>query len=121
MASLVGATVTKKFEIGLGGGKQGRRAMWLEGTVVHYDPCDLEHWVEYQDGANTTLAKENLYRTHSEWRLVRGAPPALPPFVEWGDKDYVECSRCFLETERGCRCACCGMVATGRAKRARGV
>ena len=118
MEALVGATVTKKFdrEVALPSGKKAVHAVWLEGKVVHYDPFDKEHWVEYQDGRYTTLAKENLFKTHSEWRLVRAAM-GLAPFVAWGDKEYVECSRCFLETGRGSRCACCGTVATGRAKR----
>ena len=64
MEGLVGATVTKKFDIELARGKKAVHAVWLEGKVVHYDPFDKEHWVEYQDGRYTTLAKENLFKTH---------------------------------------------------------
>ena len=124
MANLVGATVAKKFDVAPGRGKGKRvHTLWLEGEVVHFDPFDQEHWVEYKDGDHTTLAKENLHQTHSEWTLVRAAPLLDMEFmVVWaGGAHFIECSRCMLETAIGARCSCCRMLATGRAKRARGV
>ena len=46
--TLVGATVTKKFDREISLSRKAKRvsAVWLDGRVVHYDPFDKEHWVE---------------------------------------------------------------------------